>query len=254
MTNPVDEQKPTSGKRAKVVRWLTIAGVITGIGVFADVSQVFGVSVVDALDYVRGRNTVTATPSAGPGSAPASTPPSSTPTSTPTSPPSSGGSSGTGGTVSGGSGNGGGLGNQRVPVNPTTTTPKVIDTTTPPVTVSARATITAPANGLTTQETKVTLSISASPATVSGWVWYVVVQPAHHTTSDYLYRLRPETGTLTVGIGPATGGSGATDDYVIRPALIRSAAATDIGGYRDDVFAPADTRYFTGITIHRESQ
>jgi hypothetical protein len=259
MTNPVEEQKPATGKRARVVKWLTIAGVVTGIGVFADVSQVFGVSVVDALDYWRGHGPVTASPSAGPGSAaPAPSgshsPPDPPKSATTVRPPSGGASgAGSGGSVSGGN-SGGGLGNQRVPVNPATTTPTVKMTTTAPATVSARAGITAPDNGLTTQQTKVTLSISASPASVSGWVWYVVVQPAHHTTSDYLYRLRPETGALTVGIGPATGGSGATDDYLIRPALIRSAAAADIGGYRDDVFAPSDTRYFTGITVHRESQ
>jgi hypothetical protein len=123
-----------------------------------------------------------------------------------------------------------------------------------PGSVPARAKITDPATDLTTSKTSLQLSIAAAPATVAGWVWYVVVQPAHHTTSDYLYRFRPELGSITIGVGPATGGSGATDDYVIRPALIRSSAAADIGGYRDDLFAPADTRYFSGITVHRESQ
>jgi hypothetical protein len=125
--------------------------------------------------------------------------------------------------------------------------------TDPPPTESASASILAPANGLTTTQTQVTLSISYAPRTVSGSVWYVVVRAAHHTTSDFLYRLPPGATSLPVGIGPPTSGSGASDDYYIRPALIDAADASKIGTYRE-TFAPDNTTYFPGITIHRKPQ
>jgi hypothetical protein len=248
MTND-DESPGNSGRRSKLVRWLTALGLAGVIGVVADVSQVAGVNLTDAVQYLRGHHP-SASPSApGPSrsgpSAPAGSP--SVPaTPLPSAPPASAGNVGSGG---------GQVPSGNHPVRSSAAAPHVaVSTAGKSVQVSATARITAPADGLTTKDTSVRLSISAAPASVSGWVWYVVVQPAHHTTSDFLCRLRPETGGLSVGIGPASGGSGATDDYLIRPALIRAAAADTIGGYRDDVFAPADTRYFAGITVHRESQ
>ncbi|GAA2611556.1 hypothetical protein [Paractinoplanes durhamensis] len=242
--NPVDTGSP-GRKWSRLLKVLTAAGVATAIGVVADVSQVSGFNLKDAWQHLHGSGPASATPAPSAGSSPSAAPPSVTPTSAPTSP-----------ATSPPPGSGG-------PSHTTTTTP-VTDagpTVTVTVTVSkkstavaARATITAPADGLTTTDTSVRLSISAAPVSVAGWVWYVVVKPAHHTTSDYLYRMRAETGTLTVGIGPATGGSGATDDYVIQAALIEAGAADTIGGYRDDMFAPAGTRYFGRITVHRESQ
>jgi len=243
MTSDDSDQDPASGKRSKLLKILTAAGLAAALGVLADVSQVFGVSVKDAVDYVRGQHPAPSSAPLQPSAATPSVPPTA-------SPPSSAASAGTGG---------GGTGSSpaHAPGRSSSPTPRAkvsILATSAAAQPSAHAKITAPADGLTTTETTVTLSITAAPESVAGWVWYVVVKPAHHTTSDYLYRMRPETGSLTVGIGPATGGSGATDDYVIRPALIRSADAATIGGYDEADFAPGDTRYFSGITVHRESQ
>jgi hypothetical protein len=252
MTDDGEAGAKGARRRPRLLRWLIAGGLVTLIGVLADISQVAGVNLSDAVQFVRQHVS---------GAAPRSTPPdvgvdavrspspslSLSASPRPSSPgPVSAPAQSSSARTPGGDGTSsnrtvGGLGS----ASPTVTVKKA---------VSAHGAITDPADGYRTAETSVQLTIDAGPAAVDGWVWYVVVQPAHHTTSDYLYRMRPEAGILTVGIGPATGGSGATDDYRIRPALIKATAAATIGNYREDMYAPADARYFTGITIHRQSQ
>lgn len=132
---------------------------------------------------------------------------------------------------------------------PTTPAPTSVPT------VKPTAQIGAPPEGLTTTKTRVTVPVTVSPASVSGYVWYVAVRPHHHTKSDYLYRLPAGATSIAVDIGPARGdGSGPTDKYDIVPVLIDADNAAKFGGYDDKDAIPQGSQIFAGVTIQRKPQ